>query len=288
MYQNINSQKNPKSQTQKNKKPVLSLIVFLFCLSFLIFGLSFRLIMSDAFSPDLLKHDVQGEFTAFNCPEIHQITSQKLHYLGEGMQAIAFVSADKKYVLKFFLKHRRYKKIRLRPAPFLQKIWANQQNKPINLSPPNDKRYVLESYDRAFKELKEETGLVAVHLSASAQDLPFCHLIGPQGQEHVVDLNRVSFVVQKYGALVKDQFSKLSLEEKKEALLHLEGLLQRIAEKGFVNNGKRFNQENFALLDQKAIMIDVGNIQFSEDQKAHPQKETQRLKKLLKKWQNSF
>ena len=271
-----------KTNPDQSPKKKSSLLLFFLFSSFLLFGLTFRIILPDTFSPVFIKHDIQGEFTPFNCPQIHQISSCKLRYLGEGMQSIAFASVDKKYVLKFFLTKRRYQKIRLRPAPFLQKMFS-QKNK--NRTPPSDKRYVLESYDKAFCKIKEETGLVAVHLSASStEDLPFCHLIDDKGQEHVVDLNRVSFVVQKYGALVKDKFLHMSLKEQKEALIDLEKLLQKIATSGFINHGKSFNPENFALVDRKALMIDVGNIKFSEEQKADPKKEIQKLKKLLKNW----
>ena len=94
--------------------------------------------------------------------------------------------------------------------------------------------------------------------------------------------------MQKYGALVKDKFHQLPSAEKRAVLLDLEQLLQKIAKSGFINHGKSFNPENFALVDRKALMIDVGNIKFSEDQKADPKKEIQKLKKLLGNWKNSF
>ena len=269
------------------KRSVLLFFFLLICLSL---GISLRIIPSDAFSPDMITHDVQGDFTFFDLPEINQIADQKFLYLGNGMQAMAFLSEDKQYVFKFFLKHRIHKQIRIRLAPFLEKLLSQEPEK-INAL-PSDKRYVLESYDQVFQKLRTEAGLIAVHLAANsaitaastASKLPKLQIVDYQGQEHTINLNRVSFVVQKYGSLVKDSFLKMSKKEKRKAILDLEKLLQKIALNGFVNHGKSFNEKNFAFVDHHPIMIDVGNIQFSESQKENPEKEIQRLQKLLKQW----
>lgn len=235
------------------------IIKFLF--PFLI--IPFFLILPDRFTPSWIVTDVKGPFSSFNCPEIVQITAQPFRYLGHGLQSIAFVSADGQYVLKFFLKGKLRRGIRfgLKKSP-----------------PPNRIRYdLLQRYDEAFRSLREETGLVAVHLAASSDPLPSCTVYDPDSRPHRMDLSRASFVIQRRGI----PLNQLSPKEKKKALPLLQQLLRARAKKGFTDSKDRLNENNFALLEERAIMIDLGNVVFSEEQKRNPTHELERVKKLL-------
>ncbi len=254
----------------------------LFPLLLLLLSLGFsclRFMPPDNFSSDCISQNVRENFSSFSFPEINQISRQKFKYLGNGMQSIAFVSEDKKYVFKFFLKHKIHKKPRIRISAF----WANLFRQ--NSSTFSNKLYVLKSYDKAFQEMKQETGLLAVHLQETVTpNLPFLKVIDYQGKEHLIDLNLSSFVIQKYGVLVDRALQKMNPQEKKQALLKLQQLVKKIAEKGFVNNGKNFNAENFAFIKNQPVMIDVGNIKFSKNLKKYPEKEISRVIGLLYKW----
>lgn len=250
------------------------------CLSLIFLSALFHLAKPDLFSTDFLWQNKTGSFFPFNYPKIFQITKHRLTYLGQGMQSIAFVSKDGQYVLKFFLKQRLYRKARIKPALF----WNKFRNLPPNH--PNSKLYVLKSYDKAFQALTEETGLAAVHLTADTQNLPFCRLQDEKGSVHVVDLNKAAFVIQKKGQAFPESFSQIAPDQKQKLMDKLQKLLEDIAKKGFVTHAKNFNPRNFALIGEKPIMIDVGNIQYSEKNKNNPNKERLKVISFLKKWVN--
>ena len=233
----------------------------------------FCILLPEHFSPKILTQDIKREFSTSVCKsdDLHQIVSQPLCYLGKGSQAIAFASADGKYVLKFFLNERFHTKLRIR-RPFRKAL------------APRIRFDVLERYAKAFEEIKEEAGLIAIHLSANTTDLPSCTLQDPKGKYHLINLNRFSFIVQKRCDCIDKTFSKMSLEEKQKTLAALEILMQSLAKKGFYNLRDNFKDENFAILDDKALMIDVGNVIFVDTQRQHPEEEFQRVKTILQTW----
>lgn len=228
-------------------------------------------LLPDHFTPNILVRDITREFPVSGCEHLSRIVQKPFSYLGKGSQAIAFESADGRYVLKFFLMEHFHTKVRIR-SPFRK------------LPAPRIRWDVLERYTIAFQELKEETGLVAIHLSANTTDLPSCTLKDPKGHLHVIDLNRFSFLVQKKGSCITDQFHQLSLEQQRHVASSLEALTTSLARKGFYNLRASFKDENFALLDDKALIIDVGNFIFLEEQKTHPEGEMVRAKEQLHSW----
>lgn len=240
-----------------------------------------RLVPPDAFSEDLLASPIEDICHPFQLHGINKIAGQKFFYLGNGMQSIAFVSEDKQYVFKFFLKHKIHKKARVQPARFLKKPLPEQ-------SVPSDKNYVLKSYHTAFEKIKDQSGLIALHLNRYHNRLPHLKVTDYRGKEHILNLNNLAFVVQKYGLPLRKVLSNMSRQKRQLAFLELNMLLEKIALTGFVNNGKSFNEKNFAFAEGRPIMIDLGNIKFSDEHKQAPQKEILRLKKLLQEWQKNF
>jgi hypothetical protein len=236
----------------------------------------FSIFLPDQFSQEILTQCIHQNFLpssyeTIGHEKIPAITAQPLRYLGKGSQAIAFISADNQYVIKFFLNERFHTKLRIR-HPFKKAY------------PPRIRYDVLNRYAKAFQEIREETGLIAVHLSATTSHLPSCYLQDPQGYYHLIDLNRFSFVVQKRCDCLNTTFSKMSKKEKKKTLAALQTLMQTLAKKGFHNLRNSFKEENFAMLGDQALMIDVGNVIFIETQKKHPEEELQRIKEQLETW----
>lgn len=252
----------------------LVLIVFILCM--LLITVRFCVLLPDHFSQKMLTQNIKEEFIppsqeCLNSDELRQIVANPIHYLGKGSQAIAFVSADNNYVIKFFLNERFHTKLRIR-SPFRK------------TASPRVRFDVLKRYAKAFQEIKEETGLIAIHLSANTTDLPNCILEDPKGLHHLIDLNQFSFMVQKRCDCINTTFSKMSLEEKEKTLIALETLMYSLAQKGFYNLRGDFKDENFAILNGQAFMIDVGNVIFLKDQKEHPEQEFQKVKNMLQTW----
>ena len=81
---------------------MLRKIVILGSLGFFIFF--FCVTQTSHFSKELLRENIEQFGEPLNFSLLNDIVSSPLHYIGNGLESIAFVSGDDKYVLKFFLK----------------------------------------------------------------------------------------------------------------------------------------------------------------------------------------
>lgn len=91
---------------------------------------------------------------------IDLLLSQSFTYLNSGSQSYAFLSQNKKYVLKFL------KKRKLRPNTWLAYLPLSWNPWHAKLSFFQDKEYrTLQAWKLAFLELKAEMGLLYVHLN---------------------------------------------------------------------------------------------------------------------------
>ncbi len=244
--------------------------------------------LPDSFSIDKVAMDVQGDFPSYEMPDLTTITRQPFHYIGHGAQAVAFASEDNRYVLKFFLKRSMHGEKRY-PIP-----------KPTHWIPSHRKKRearrkrlyreslfkAMTNYMAAFDKLKENTGLIALHLTASNDgDLPTVRLFDQAQMEHHIDLNRASFVLQKKVLLVKQKLAQLSSTEKEKALQSLEDFFEMRAREGFIDIERSFMIEaNYGFLGDTPIQLDVGNIEYLEELKTAPQEEIARMHGLLHDW----
>ena len=129
-----------------------------------------------------------------------QILDQPFDYLARGAQAYVFASRDGKTVIKFF-----------RVYHLMPPLWMTCLNFPLPLQPYKIAKMIrkreglkrdFQSYKIAFEELKEETGVLYVHLNKS-DDLKKKLIIHDKiGIAHEVDLDRMEFIVQKKSLLV--------------------------------------------------------------------------------------
>jgi hypothetical protein len=103
------------------------------------------------------------------------------HYLAKGRQAFVFESDE--YVLKFFA--------RLQVPPFASENKMNRLEKKMATYP--------DSYRLGFEKLRDETGILAVHVGKTDQHFPTVTLIDGSGKKLQVNLNLLPFVLQKKG-----------------------------------------------------------------------------------------
>lgn len=122
--------------------------------------------------------------------------------------------------------------------------------------------------------MKEETALVGIHFKKS-DDLSPIMLIDKSGDQHTIDLNAASFVVQKRAKSFTSQWA-----ESKDSLIEMMlSLLEKRAKLGFhdLTGGYIFDL-NYGFVDNKAVLFDVGRIQFSEVIKDDPKREILKMK----------
>lgn len=208
-----------------------------------------------SFNPDwevapLSENEMEKVSNALNQPYI---------FLGSGAQCYAFSSQDNQYVLKVFKHHHSRQNFWKKEIPLpkilkpLHRHLINHNHKPLER--------IFYSCKLAFELLKEETGLVYLHLNKTHFFNKPLTLVDPIGIAHSIDLDKVEFILQYKGTMAYPTI--LSLIKKKDqtgAKQHLEALLDVIVArcKAGIADKDPIIKRNFAFVGQKAIIIDTG------------------------------
>jgi hypothetical protein len=237
----------------------------------------------NTFTLEKIAQDKWAEFPSTDCPL--ELLNQPFKYIAHGTQMIAFEGKDGKTILKFFLEQKINGK---RKSPFrslTNLIPTLKQKKSIKKQEISTKnlRFAFACYTKAFEELKEESGLIAIHLSPTKKDYPSCIVEDFDGKKWEVDLNRTSFIVQKKVKTVGEIFPTLRTDREKQNFIQaMEQLLEHRTRKGFIElgQGRMFN-DNYGFIDDKALVIDVGRLAYREEVKQNPQAEIERMKTRL-------
>lgn len=191
--------------------------------------------------------------------EVKDALDQPYHYLASGGQAIVFLSADQRYVIKFFDQKRFQLRFLARYFPdgcFNAKKLARMRWKRSN-----KKQRDFTSYQLAFEELKHETGLLYVHLNPTEWLIRPFTLVDRLAIAHQMDLNQCAFVLQKRAELVYPYLERLiacgEKQQAKEALLSLLELFARRCDKE-IDDSPPDLDKNFGFIDHQAVQIDAG------------------------------
>ena len=126
----------------------------------------------------------------FLCSSLKSFT-----YLGSGARCYVFISEDRSAVIKFFKHHH------MRPRHIIHKIpltkgLEKKRAKVIGI--PEKMLFALfTSCKLANEHLKEESGLIGVHLNKTKDFNQSLTLIDKLGIRHEIDPNTVEFIIQK-------------------------------------------------------------------------------------------
>jgi len=219
--------------------------------------------------PPLPKHKMQ---------EVNAVLSQPFTYLAKGAQCFVFLSQDGKYVLKFF----RHSHLR---APFWAKALPSAFCKQKTAKKEGKLHKDFASYVLAFQELKEETGLVWLHLNKTASLHQTVTLIDKLGIAHSVDIDQMECLLQRRATLLYptlEMWIRQHEEEKAaKALFELIELLYARARKGIFDKDPDLNT-NFGFLEGHPIQIDIGR--FKKAPVSSPYHELLRITDHLHQW----
>lgn len=209
--------------------------------------------------------------TASDEKMLEQALFQNYSYLASGGQCFAFVSQDKRYVLKFLKPYPRARfnwLIKLPLTKHLKRRCQRQIDKRLEKMERDFKSYKL-----TFDELKEESGLLFVHLNKK-ENFPHVALITDKlGIKHAVSLKNTAFVLQKKAELVYPHLDSLikerRLEEIKEAIRNIAQLISYRCDKGIFDEDAKIHR-NFGFIDNRPIFVDVGRfIKDDSRKKSH-------------------
>lgn len=237
------------------------------------------------FAEDLL-HQQRWEIAPLSAEqkdEVENLLDQPYRMIGAGSECFAFVSRDGKAVIKFF-------KLDLaRPVFFHRGIFledysshfATISNHPLtrlclpSLPQQSLKRLLgirefriersFSSIHLAYEHLKEETGLLYLHLNKTENLHKKLTLYDASGIAHQVDLDKTHFFLQKRATPLEQHFAALKQgkkdEEAKKSIDSFVELLVGRCKKGFAD--RDVINRNFGYIDTQAIEIDSGSFRKS-------------------------
>lgn len=201
--------------------------------------------------------------------EIRAIVNQPFTYLGSGNHTYAFASEDGRYVIKFFKqKHMKTRTwVDYLPLPTkrifypMGKIHRRMQEREESFT----------SYRIAFNELRQETGILYLHLNKTAHLKTSLTLIDQNGENLSLDLDDMEFLIQKRATLafehLKDLYREGKVQEAEEAIASLLDVVAKRSQMGIYDKDLQFFK-NFGFVGQEAIEIDIG--EFRRDQEPRP------------------
>lgn len=222
-----------------------------------------------------LNQQVEGIFDA---PPFLDIMKHPFFYLDRGRQSFAFVSADGKYVLKFF--DTRCLRDDLIPDPWT--VPRKRCEKKMAL--------LVAGYKLAFGKDRDNTGLVYVQLGANLALMgTYVTLRDRFGIEHRVDLSTVPFVLQ-YKAVptrevISELLSKGDLQGAQERLRQIRVLYMDEYARGIYDRDHNF-MYNTGFIGDRAIRIDVGRLRDAPNMvdAANHDKDFQIIARRLDEW----
>lgn len=214
---------------------------------------------------------------------------QEYAFLGSGAQTFAFESEDGQYVLKFFDHNKKRTPFEhlmpLFPAPLKKRVVQTVQKRRDKLHKD------FSSYIIAYREMREETGLLMLHLNKTDHLHREVTLIDPIGIRHKVNLDQLEFVVQKRAQLLYPCLERWvdngELDRGKIALTNVVELLKTRMAKGIFDKDPNL-MTNFGLLDLRAIQIDPGRFRYEKRTDKEKEEELIRITDRLYEWLEEY
>lgn len=188
---------------------------------------------------------------------LQEILDQPFRYLGKGCQSYVFLSDDKQYVIKF-LKYQRF-----RPQFYLKAISEERFNKKAE-EKKKKLNALLDSWKIAYRDLKDETGLIYLHLNQGDKFEKPLTIVDKLGLTHQIDPDEVVFLVQKKADMLCPAIVKGDLVFGKKLINNLIVQLLSEYERGLGDNDHALMQ-NTGVIGDQPLHIDVG--QFSKEER---------------------
>lgn len=194
--------------------------------------------------------------------------SQTFSFLGHGGQCFAFVSEDQQYVLKLY-KHD------IRRLPFLIEHLPLPKKYALQREQQREKRFKrllrdFNSFKIAYENIKEETGLLYIHLNPTNDIHRKITITDKLHIAHTIDLDKTTFILQKKADMAYPYLHHLleeqDVEKSKEAVNSICALILARSKKGIYDEDAKIHR-NFGFIDNRAILVDVGRLKLDERRK---------------------
>lgn len=219
--------------------------------------------------------------------DLQKILDQPFYYLAKGAQSYVFASKDGETVIKFFRIYHMSPPLWMKALSFPQVLQPLKIRKMI--AKKNELNKDFQSYKIAFEEMKEETGLLYLHLNKTSHLKKHLKIYDKIGIAYDLDMDKMEFLIQKKAKLVFPAVDSLmkseGLDAAKEAICALVQLLLSRCEKGIFDKDPDLNT-NFGFLNRQPIQIDIGRFCHEIEAKtatAH-QEEILRITDNFRQW----
>ncbi len=215
---------------------------------------------------------------------VDHILSQKFTYFSKGSQAYVYISEDKNYILKFLKQHKLYPNTWLAYLPF-----SFNRHYQRSLSLKKDRSNTFKAIKTAFCDFKQETGLLYVHLNRTDNLNKKITIFDQNGNLHIVDIDKTSFLIQKKANLIYVRITELmsqgKTEQAKQIITSVFSLIDQLGKRGVVDNDPIL-RKNFGLISDKAVQIDIGRMRIDPLRIQSPQykQEVASITKSFKTW----
>jgi hypothetical protein len=128
--------------------------------------------------------------------------------------------------------------------------------------------YFMNNYKTSFENLKEETGVLLVHINRTDNLKKTITLIDKTKNRYRVCLDQVTFILQRRADLIyptlEQYVARQEIEKAQETISHIMELIVHSCQKGYVNNDPVLKR-NYGLLCSGAIYIDIGDLVHNEE-----------------------
>lgn len=212
--------------------------------------------------------------------EIDQVLNQPFTLIGSGSECFVFISADQETVLKCFkigfARPVYYRKGLLTDEFIAYAGTLSSGLKGAWIAPFDTLRRriygirefrlfrTFTSCKIAYEHLREETGILYLHLNPTHTFHRALTLIDRNGAHYSLPIDTAKFLLQRRVTLLEPHFKKLlkegRLEDIKESIDSLIGLIDRRCLKGF--SDRDFINRNVGYRGNVAIEIDLGSFAF--------------------------
>ncbi|MDP1609389.1 MAG: hypothetical protein Q8L98_08780 [Chlamydiales bacterium] len=245
------------------------------------------------FSFDKIALDTPEKFPEFALPDLSAILQQPFFFLGRGEETLAFLSQDGHFVIKFFLLKAFQGEKRYTIPNIIHWLFPKPHQERQKLRQKVRRQKMLDSmkhYAEVVQGMQKETGTIALHLNPTTNRLPTLVFFDHIGEKHLIELDRVSFVLQHKAVLTGERIANAKTQEEKKKLVQaLEDFFVLRAKKGVKDlSNRRVLEKNFGFLGDEVIQFDVGRSGFSKAVQDSPEEEIQNLKIFLQQWASGY
>lgn len=202
-----------------------------------------------------------------NTEQVQEILDQPFTYLGQGDQEFTFVSKDQNYVIKFL-------KAKTLSPPFWTKRFVppflRMKARALTRYFDQKKEVEFSSYQIAYEQLKEETGLIYLHLNPSSHIRQTLTIYDKINVRHQLDPDRIVFIVQKKVDLLYPLLDLITknreIDRGKQVITELVGLLAVRCQKGIRDTNPNLI-DHFGLIDNQVVQFHIGQFSLDEQER---------------------